>query len=107
MKTQNRRHSGSTIAGWLIASMLAFCASTGQVAAAETTLRSGRAPQPELGMEVATSLLYLEAAIDAGDFDGGVALLEHMEAASEEVLDCLERMAQAGEQSPDVLCLEH
>ena len=42
-----------------------------------------------------------------GDFDGGVALLEHMEAASEEVLDCLERMAQAGEQSPDVLCLEH
>ena len=45
--------------------------------AAETTLRSGRAPQPELGMEVATSLLYLEAAIDAGDFDGGVAAPAH------------------------------
>ncbi|MFM2348660.1 MAG: hypothetical protein RL654_3413, partial [Pseudomonadota bacterium] len=45
--------------------------------AAETTLRSGRAPQPELGMEVATSLLYLEAAIDEGDFDGGVAAPAH------------------------------
>ena len=39
--------------------------------AAETTLRGARAPQTALGMEVATSLLYLEAAVDEGDFDGG------------------------------------
>ncbi len=39
MRTQNRRHSGSTIAGWLITLILAFSASIGQVSAAETTLR--------------------------------------------------------------------
>jgi len=42
-----------------------------------------------------------------GDFDGGVALLEHMEAASDDVLSCLERMALAGEQAPEILCMEH
>jgi chemosensory pili system protein ChpA (sensor histidine kinase/response regulator) len=41
--------------------------------AAELTLRGGRAPQPELGMEVATSLLYLEAAFDEGDAEEGIA----------------------------------
>lgn len=39
MKTENRRHSGSTITGWLITFILAFSAWIGQVAAAETTLR--------------------------------------------------------------------
>jgi len=42
-----------------------------------------------------------------GDFNGGVSLLEHMEAASDEVLTCLERMAVAGENAPEILCMEH
>ncbi len=42
-----------------------------------------------------------------GDFDGGVALLEHMEVASDDVLACLERMALAGEGAPEILCMEH
>ncbi len=45
--------------------------------------------------------------LKAGDFTGGVALLEDMETASHGVLDCLERMAQAGAASPDILCMSH
>ena len=37
--------------------------------AAEQCTRSGRAPAPQLAMEVATSLLYLEAALDDGELD--------------------------------------
>ena len=43
----------------------------------------------------------------AGDFSSGVAAVEKMEKASMSVLENLERMAQHGEQSPDILCLEH
>jgi chemosensory pili system protein ChpA (sensor histidine kinase/response regulator) len=39
------------------------------VAAATSVVRSSRPPGPELGMEVATSLLYLEAALDEVDVD--------------------------------------
>ncbi|MEY2873677.1 MAG: hypothetical protein RLZZ373_1048 [Pseudomonadota bacterium] len=39
------------------------------VAAAMSVVRSNRPPGPELGMEVATSLLYLEAALDEADVD--------------------------------------
>ena len=39
------------------------------VAAATTVVRASRPPGPELGMEVATSLLYLEAALDEADMD--------------------------------------
>jgi chemosensory pili system protein ChpA (sensor histidine kinase/response regulator) len=38
-------------------------------AAADVTARQGRPPAPQLAMEVATSLLYLEAALDEGEFD--------------------------------------
>jgi chemosensory pili system protein ChpA (sensor histidine kinase/response regulator) len=38
-------------------------------AAAGATARAGRLASPELGMEVATSLLYLDAALDDADFD--------------------------------------
>jgi chemosensory pili system protein ChpA (sensor histidine kinase/response regulator) len=38
-------------------------------AAAMYVVRSNRPPGPELGMEVATSLLYLEAALDEADVD--------------------------------------
>ncbi|MRR49729.1 MAG: chemotaxis protein [Rhodocyclaceae bacterium] len=41
----------------------------------------------------------------AGQFDAGLELLERMEAASVEVLNCLERMAVAGESSPEALCV--
>ncbi|WP_431260632.1 Hpt domain-containing protein [Roseateles chitinivorans] len=34
-----------------------------------TTLRSGRAPEPALAMEIATSMLYLEAALEDEAFD--------------------------------------
>lgn len=50
------------------------------------------------------------AAIDAyhaSDFSTGVAAIEQMEKASMGVLDNLERMAQHGEKSPDILCQEH
>ena len=40
----------------------------------------------------------------AGDMEAAVASLKEMEAASMEVLDCLERMAQAGEQDNSILC---
>jgi len=43
----------------------------------------------------------------AGNFSAGVAAIEQMEAASQGVLQNLERMAQNGESSPDVLCQEH
>ena len=43
----------------------------------------------------------------AGDFSAGVTAIEQMEAASHGVLQNLERMAQNGETSPDILCLEH
>ena len=46
-------------------------------------------------------------AYHAGDFPAGVAAVERMEKASMGVLDNLERMAQHGEKSPDILCLEH
>ena len=39
------------------------------LAAATSVVRSNRPPGPELGMEVATSLLYLEAALDEVDVD--------------------------------------
>jgi hypothetical protein len=45
--------------------------------------------------------------LSLGDFAGGVALLERMEGASEEVLNCLERMAAAGDGNPEVLCIKH
>ncbi|MDP4301686.1 hybrid sensor histidine kinase/response regulator [Leptothrix discophora] len=37
--------------------------------AAEQATRTGRPPAPQLAMEVATSLLYLEAALDDGELD--------------------------------------
>ena len=43
----------------------------------------------------------------AGDFAGGAESIGLMEKASMEVLECLERMAQAGTNNPDILCLEH
>ena len=43
--------------------------------------------------------------LKTGDFVGGVTLLEEMETSSHGVLDCLERMAQAGAASPDILCM--
>jgi chromosome segregation ATPase len=43
----------------------------------------------------------------AGNFAAGVAAVEQMEKASMGVLENLERMARHGEQSPDILCLEH
>ena len=46
-------------------------------------------------------------AYHAGDFSSGVTAIERMEKASMGVLDNLERMAQHGEKSPDILCLEH
>lgn len=39
------------------------------VAAATATVRAGRPPSPALAMEVATSLLYIEAALDEADFE--------------------------------------
>lgn len=39
------------------------------LAAATAVVRANRPPGPELGMEVATSLLYLEAALDEADVD--------------------------------------
>ena len=50
------------------------------------------------------------AAVDAyhaGQFAAGVAAIEQMEIASMGVLENLERMAQHGANSPDILCLEH
>ena len=38
-------------------------------AAAAQTLQSGREPGPDLAMEVATALLYLDASLEDGDFD--------------------------------------
>ncbi len=43
----------------------------------------------------------------AGDFAGCVDAVSRMERASAGVLACLERMAINGDNSPDVLCLEH
>ncbi|WP_303786106.1 methyl-accepting chemotaxis protein [Azovibrio restrictus] len=43
----------------------------------------------------------------AGDFSGGADCVARMEAASIEVLECLERMARAGASNPDILCVEH
>ncbi|MGB4466827.1 MAG: methyl-accepting chemotaxis protein [Azovibrio sp.] len=45
--------------------------------------------------------------LHAGDFSGGTECVARMEAASMEVLDCLERMARAGANNPDILCMEH
>ena len=39
------------------------------VVSVDEVVRSGRAPEPTLAMEVATSLLYLEASLDEGEFD--------------------------------------
>jgi hypothetical protein len=47
------------------------------------------------------------ASFYAGDYAGGVASIERMEDASMEVLACLERMAQAGQNDPNILCVEH
>jgi uncharacterized protein Yka (UPF0111/DUF47 family) len=41
----------------------------------------------------------------SGQFDAGLQLLSSMESASVDVLACLERMAVAGETSPEVLCI--
>jgi hypothetical protein len=41
-----------------------------------------------------------------GDFAGGVECIARMEEASMEVLNCLERMAQHGVNSPDIICHE-
>ncbi len=43
----------------------------------------------------------------SGDFQGGAECVARMEAASMDVLDCLERMAQSGASNPDILCMEH
>ncbi|WP_026686410.1 methyl-accepting chemotaxis protein [Azovibrio restrictus] len=43
----------------------------------------------------------------AGDFQGGTDSVARMEAASMDVLECLERMARAGADNPDILCMEH
>lgn len=42
----------------------------------------------------------------AGDFRAGADCVARMESASMEVLECLERMAQAGAQDPEILCME-
>ncbi|MEO8297317.1 MAG: Hpt domain-containing protein [Burkholderiales bacterium] len=39
------------------------------LAAAEQVVRQGRAPAPEQAMELATALLYVEAALEEGEFD--------------------------------------
>lgn len=44
------------------------------------------------------------AAYSAGDFAAGNRALEQMEAASHEVLACLERMAVCGESHPEIRC---
>jgi hypothetical protein len=41
----------------------------------------------------------------SGQFDAGLELLDRMESASMNVLACLERMAVAGETSPEALCI--
>jgi hypothetical protein len=45
------------------------------------------------------------AELARGNFVRGVELIGDMEAASHAVLDCLERMAVGGENSPEVLCM--
>jgi hypothetical protein len=50
------------------------------------------------------------AAVDAffdGDFAAGIIAIEQMEKASMSVLENLERMAQHGARSPEILCIEH
>ena len=42
-----------------------------------------------------------------GDMIAATAQLARMEAASAEVLSCLERMSVHGQNSPDILCLDH
>ena len=44
-------------------------------------------------------------AFQSGDFATAIESATGMEAASEGVLDCLERMATNGETSPDILCM--
>ena len=46
-------------------------------------------------------------AYHAGQFSAGVSAIEQMEKASMGVLENLERVAQHGANSPDILCLEH
>lgn len=41
----------------------------------------------------------------AGDFVGGSRFLDEMEAASQNVIACLERMALCGESHPEILCV--
>ncbi len=43
----------------------------------------------------------------AGDITGGIANIAKMEEASLDVLNCLERMAVAGQNNPTILCAEH
>jgi len=43
----------------------------------------------------------------ANDFAGGVEALVQMEQASQEVLECLERMSQDGISRPEILCVSH
>jgi hypothetical protein len=43
-------------------------------------------------------------AFRAGNYDQGFTAIGQMERASEEVLNCLERMAQSGESDPSILC---
>ena len=43
----------------------------------------------------------------AADMIAATAQLARMEAASAEVLSCLERMSVHGQNSPDILCLDH
>jgi len=64
--------------------------------AASQTAASGAAPPPELAMEVATAVLYLEASLEAGEFDHP--------AQAERVRRLAERIVrvQAG-QAPDAL----
>ncbi|HEY5761835.1 MAG TPA: CZB domain-containing protein, partial [Rhodocyclaceae bacterium] len=42
-----------------------------------------------------------------GEMIAATAQLARMEAASAEVLSCLERMSVHGQNSPDILCLDH
>jgi methyl-accepting chemotaxis protein len=47
------------------------------------------------------------AAYQSGDLAGGVEAVARMEQASKGVLECLERMAINGDESPDTLCMDH
>ncbi|MEI8325798.1 MAG: Hpt domain-containing protein, partial [Betaproteobacteria bacterium] len=61
----------------------------------EATLRSGQAPTPQVAMEVATSVLYLEAAYDEVDAQNAQPALR-----AERLAQRLDRSHQGGEPEP-------